>query len=110
MLSLKSLIVAYMKNRFNIELKENQSLQVRAANHKRPDIRLSDRPDQFSVSGESKEYNPTNNVCCSRRIGDLVKEARGCHWYSRLSSERICETFVSSMPAGKKSLIKQRRN
>jgi hypothetical protein len=44
------------EDQFKIELKEKQSLQIRAANHKRPVIRLSERPDQFSVSGEAGSY------------------------------------------------------
>jgi hypothetical protein len=44
------------EEQFKIELKEKQSLQIRAANHKRPVIRLSERPDQFSVSGEAGSY------------------------------------------------------
>lgn len=39
-----------------IELKKDQTLQIRAANKKRPVIRFSDRPDQFSISGEAGSY------------------------------------------------------
>jgi len=44
------------EERLNIDLKTGQSLQIRAANKRRPVIRLYDRPDQFSVSGESGSY------------------------------------------------------
>jgi len=44
------------EERLNIALKKKQSLQIRAANHKRPVIRLSDRPDQFNISGEEDSY------------------------------------------------------
>lgn len=44
------------EERLNIALKEKQSLQIRAANHKRPVILLSDRPNQFNVCGEAKTY------------------------------------------------------
>lgn len=44
------------EERLNIDLKTGQSLQIRAANKRRPVIRLYDRPDQFSVNGESGSY------------------------------------------------------
>jgi len=44
------------EERLNIALKKKQSLQIRAANLKRPVIRLSDRPDQFNISGEEDSY------------------------------------------------------
>lgn len=44
------------EERLNIALNERQSLQIRAAKHKRPVLRLSDRPDQFSVSGAADSY------------------------------------------------------
>lgn len=44
------------EERLNIELKAKQSLQIRAANQKRPVIHLFDRPDQFRVSGEKDSY------------------------------------------------------
>jgi len=40
------------EERLNFVLKGTQSLQIRAANHKRPVIRLSEQSDQFIVSGE----------------------------------------------------------
>ena len=58
-----------------IELKENQSLQVRAANYNRPVIRLSDRPDQFSVTSEAKEYDL--RIMSVAQIDGLAN--KGCH-------------------------------
>ena len=40
----------------NIELKEKQSLQIRAGNLTRPVIRLNDRPEQFCVNGKAGSY------------------------------------------------------
>jgi hypothetical protein len=40
----------------NIELKAQQTLQIRAANKKRPVILIPDRPNQFTVTGEVDSY------------------------------------------------------
>ncbi|MDZ4150665.1 hypothetical protein, partial [Methylicorpusculum sp.] len=48
-------------------LKTGQTLQIRAANKKRPVIRLSDRPDQFSVSGGDGSYLTLDGLLISGR-------------------------------------------
>ncbi|MDO9164076.1 MAG: hypothetical protein Q8N35_15280 [Methylococcaceae bacterium] len=55
------------EERLNIELKTGQTLQIRAANKKRPVIRLSDRPDQFSVSGGDGSYLTLDGLLISGR-------------------------------------------
>ncbi len=84
-----------------IELKENQSLQVRAANYKRPVIRLSDRPDQFSVSGEVKEYDLS--IMTVAHVDDLAKEARSLIIVALVGTDLYVRIFNAS---GKKVIDK----
>ncbi|MGZ5043272.1 MAG: hypothetical protein ACXV8P_00650 [Methylobacter sp.] len=62
------------EEQLNIKLKKGQSLQIRAANHKRPVIRFSDRPDQFSVSGDPDINGDPNNYFI---VDGLLIEGRG---------------------------------
>jgi hypothetical protein len=62
------------EERLNIELKKGQSLQIRAANHKRPVIRHSEQPDQFSVSGAPDINGVPNNYFI---LDGLLIEGRG---------------------------------
>lgn len=44
------------EEQLKIELQKNQTLQIRASVYKRPTILLSDRPDQFMVTGDKGSY------------------------------------------------------
>jgi hypothetical protein len=70
--------------RINISLEENQTLQLRAANHKRPVIRLLDRrtdqPDSLSVSGKRGSRFT---------LDGLLVTGRGVHIEGKLTSVTI---------------------
>jgi hypothetical protein len=61
----------------NIELKAGQTLQIRAANKKRPVIRIPDRPDQFKVSGEENSYLTLDGLLIAGRGLQVEKTETG---------------------------------
>lgn len=65
------------EERLKIELKEQQSLQIRAANQTRPIILLSDRPDQFSVSGEPGSFFTLDGLLIAGRGMQVERSEKG---------------------------------
>jgi hypothetical protein len=55
------------EEKLQIRLEANQTLQIRAANRKRPVIKLGDRTSQFSVSGEKGSYLTLDGLLISGR-------------------------------------------
>lgn len=60
-----------------IDLKEKQTLQIRAANKKRPVILLSDRPDQFTVTGETDSYFTLDGLLVAGRGMQIEGSIKG---------------------------------